>query len=329
MVARFSSSPDRDRIFRALTRLCTRIELSPSKSDTVIELDARAGRFIIFSDQHKGAKDGADDFALAERNYVEALRYYDTQGFHFISLGDSEELWENTLQKVKQQNKISFDIERKFVARQAFTKVFGNHDLEWDINPLAANELRQIYGARIQIKESVLLMTRIGGHSLRIFCTHGHQGDVQSDGNYFSKFFVAAIWAPLQSYLMINPNTPANNNTLKSAHNNIMYDWSSRQKGLILITGHTHQPVFESLTRLERIQRDQSRADTYSDSVVSNVRPTYFNSGCCCYSDGDITGIEIFDGEIKLIKWHANNQHSERVVLENTALEQLARQLNL
>jgi hypothetical protein len=31
--------------------------------------------------------------------------------------------------------------------------------------------------------------------------THGHQGDLQSDGNWFSKWFVSSIWGPLQGYL--------------------------------------------------------------------------------------------------------------------------------
>jgi hypothetical protein len=82
--------------------------------------------------------------------------------------------------------------------------------------------------------------------------THGHQGDLQSDGNWFSKWFVSNVWGPLQAYLRINPNTPAYDNQLKSAHNAIMYDWTAKQSGLALITGHTHQPVFNSLTHLER-----------------------------------------------------------------------------
>ena len=32
-----------------------------------------------------------------------------------------------------------------------------------------------------------------------------------------------------------------------------MYEWSSVEKNVLLITGHTHQPVFMSLTHLERL----------------------------------------------------------------------------
>jgi hypothetical protein len=167
--------------------------------------------------------------------------------------------------------------------------------------------------------KAVILQTTVGEKSLKFFCTHGHQGDMQSDGNWFSKFFVAKIWAPLQAYLEINPNTPAYDLQLKSLHNRMMYEWSARQKGLALITGHTHQPIFESLTHPERIQREQKKA-LYQhnkewaealDAQLSWTRkedlpriedyikilPTYFNSGCCCFADGDITGIEIAEGQ--------------------------------
>jgi hypothetical protein len=36
----------------------------------------RKEKFIIFSDMHKGAKNGADDFAVCEPAYTTALDYY-------------------------------------------------------------------------------------------------------------------------------------------------------------------------------------------------------------------------------------------------------------
>ena len=32
-------------------------------------------------------------------------------------------------------------------------------------------------------------------------------------------------------------------------------------------------------------------------------QPSYFNTGCCCFDDGDITGIELEGGLIKLVRW--------------------------
>jgi predicted phosphodiesterase len=348
LIDRFSNAPDRERIFDALTTLSTKLQKDPGKKGFVIPVDANSGKFILFSDQHKGRKNGADDFLLAESNYIAALNHYDREGFHLICLGDCEELWENTLQQVIKHNEHSFEAEKKFATRNAFTKIFGNHDLDWEINPTSAKDLRGLYDAEIAVLEGVMLQFKINNKSLKIFCTHGHQGDLQSDGNLFSKFFVSKIWAPLQAYLRINPNTPAYNATLKTEHNTLMYEWSSQQKDLLLITGHTHQPVFESLTHLERVQREDARReakDGYTQipgsadhgdlhktlmnvEFFSKIKPTYFNTGCCCYDDGDITGIEIDDGFIKLVKWEENERHATRVELEKISLFDVVKQLD-
>lgn len=297
------------------------------------------GKIIVLSDQHKGAKNGSDDFALAERNYLAALEYYNEQKFCYINLGDSEELWKNSLEDVKANNEASFAVERKFLERSAFVKIFGNHDLYWDNDPLASLSLEEIYGQKVKIYEGALLQIPVNQNILGIFLTHGHQGDMQSDGNWFSKWFVSTIWARLQAYLGLNPNTPAFDDRLKTAHNRMMYEWSARQKNLLLITGHTHQAVFTSLTHLEHLYHRLGRAKKVEDaeairSLESEIKiriregdplpnfkgynPSYFNSGCCCFDDGDISGIEIESGKIRLIKWEydANNQPQRRVLEE-------------
>jgi UDP-2,3-diacylglucosamine pyrophosphatase LpxH len=289
----------RDRVFEALSRLKEKIASDPGKKGFIIPFQPLKSKFIIFSDQHKGARNGADDFALAEANYLAALAHYEQQQYHLILLGDSEELWENTLIQIKKFNRNVFTSEGQFLKRHALTKIFGNHDLDWEINPMAPAELKEIYGGELFALEGIMLQVVLHGRRLEIFCTHGHQGDAQSDGNFFSKFFVSNIWAPLQAYLRINPNTPAYNQTLKTEHNAMMYEWSSRQSNLFLITGHTHQPVFESLTHFERIQRSEDP----TGKAFEGVKPSYFNTGCCCFDDGDITGIELSEGEIRLIKW--------------------------
>lgn len=319
LTTRFSSAPVRDRVFEALTALRNKMDEDPGKKGFIIPFQPAHSKFIIFSDHHKGARNGADDFALAESNYLAALNHYNKERFHLILLGDSEELWENTLIQIKKYNQKTFESEGRFLQRHALTKIFGNHDLDWEINPLAATELRKIYGGELVALEGVILQGELNSKRVEIFCTHGHQGDAQSDGNLFSKFFVSNIWAPLQAYLRINPNTPAYNQTLKTAHNVMMYDWSFQQRNLFLITGHTHQPVFESLTHFERTQRSEDP----TGKAFKGIKPCYFNTGCCCYDDGDITGIEISGGEIRLIKWTGKKGMTERVVLEHASLEKL------
>ncbi len=339
---RYSSRPDRGKVHDALTKLYAHIKDKPGKKGLVLNLDAAHGKIIIFSDLHKGNKKGSDDFAPAEQNYVAALDHYNQQNYTLIILGDSEELWKFNLFTVRKNNHASFQMEKRFQKRKALVKVFGNHDIFWNNDPFAPLQLLGIYGEAVNTYEAVLLKYDTGQKMLDIFLTHGHQGDGQSDGNKFSAWFVAKIWAPLQSYLNLSINTPAFNDILKTEHNQFMYEWSSRQKDLVLITGHTHQPVFESMTHLERLykqlllarQKDDGDAikklqediafrrqehDHVSDDYL-HLLPTYFNTGCCCFVDGDITGIEIEDGVIRLIKWKVENGIPKRTVLEQTGL---------
>ncbi len=344
LARRFDSKPDKNRIHQALLALYSAISSGNDKKGPLIKLD-EASRFIIFSDQHKGARNSADDFMFAEKNYLAALAYYEQEHYHYIMLGDSEELWENWIESVIKQNKQSFEAERKFIERKALTKVFGNHDLYWGNDPLASFNLGRIYGQSIPVYEGVVLQAGKDGRKLDFFLTHGHQGDTQSDGNWFTKWFVSMIWAPLQAFLKINPNTPATNDLLKSLHNYLMYEWVSEQPGTVLITGHTHQPVFTSLTRLERIYKKIGLArkenntalikeiqDTLpiganrdqTDPDFSLYKKNYFNTGCCCFDDGDITGIEISEGSIRLIKWeYDGNGASQRILLEEERISSL------
>ncbi len=80
-------------------------------------------RIILFSDQHKGAKNPADDFALCENNYLAALDYYFANDYHYINLGDSEELWENTIAAVKKHNSKSFISEARFLKEKQVCKI--------------------------------------------------------------------------------------------------------------------------------------------------------------------------------------------------------------
>ena len=372
---KFTSRPERSRIFKALSELFRNIKEEPGKKGVVLTLRENS-RIIVFSDHHRGAKNGADDFMKAEGSYLAALDYYFQHRFQYVSLGDSEELWENTLASVKKNNSITFEAEKKFILQDRFFKVFGNHDLFWDNSLISSQQLKTIYGKKLRVFEGVILEianndnrakegnelkkikkpfapwknTKIHDDDdlpvadcpLTIFLTHGHQGDASSDGNWFSKFFVANIWAPLQSYLRINFNTPAYDEDLKTSHNLIMYEWSAKYKNLVLITGHTHQPVFESLTHPERLYKKlgdalkanlteeankieeeiKRRGRDYKTTPAQylNMKPSYFNSGCCCFRDGDITGIEITHKKISLVKW---SLAKNREVLEETTLEKL------
>lgn len=349
-VARFSSAPKQGNVNAALTQLYRSIITEPGKKGPLIAFRPDEHPVIIFTDLHKGTRDGADDFSICEDNYLAALDHYQQRKFYYINLGDSEELWENILSNVIKYNKVNFEKEKEFVARKAFVKIYGNHDLYWGNDPLAPTFLKAIYDVPLKAHAGAVLRAELPYGHLDFFCTHGHQGDAQSDGNAFSKWFVSFIWGPLQALLEINPNSPSANTALKTLHNQYMYEWSAAQQNLVLITGHTHQPVFNSLTHLERLylQLDEARKNNdevsvqkinaeiprrkreydYVNHQYHRMLPSYFNAGCCCFDDGTITGLEIADGFIRLVKWTKIEGRPTRIVAEETHLVELSKRLS-
>lgn len=313
-----ASSPNKKDVFRSLSKLLLHLNKNPGKKGIEIETDFAKDKFIIFSDHHKGNKDHGDDFASNEPNYLVALDYYLSNKFNYINLGDAEELWKYCPEEVISKNMISLRTEAKFQQENKYYKTFGNHDLTWKNKLDVDRWFKNIFTLPLPVWEGILLKTNINNKPLSIFLTHGHQGDKMSDNNALSTWMVAHLWRPLQRYLEINVNTPAKDFTLRDKHNIMMHEWSSHRQNLLLITGHTHKPVFAS-----------GRFSDHPNNVVSNdvdkvqIKPSYFNSGCCCYNDGDITGIEIADEKISLIKWHWNNNKSNRIILEEIPLKEL------
>ena len=339
---KISTSPDKKSIFSSLDNLLKAIE-SDQKNASILDFDLNAAQIIIFSDQHKGVRDFADDFRLAEPNYLAALQYYDSNQFTLVVLGDCEELWENTPTAVINKNRHLLEQELKFLEAKRYFRVFGNHDLEWKYTIQQNLYLKPVFGDGLNICEAVFLRTQSNGKKFCILLTHGHQGDLRSDGNAFSKWFVAAIWTPLQRYFEIYIDTISDHFELVDRHNIIFYEWSAAQKNLILVTGHTHKPVFASLDHIDKLSSQLQKAESTGNSdqvhilkselekrkkeyagkkiIKAMAKPSYFNSGCCCFNDGDISGIEISEGFIRLIKWEKGDNHPVRKVLEEAPLE--------
>ena len=345
MANRFTSRPVKEDVFSSLNALVENIHNGKEDSGFIQTFDLQQGKYIIFSDQHKGAKDAADDFRNAEVNYHTALDHYFKNGYTLANIGDCEELWENTPDKVVEKSRKSLLEEARFLQEDRYLRTFGNHDLEWKYSFQRDLYLTGIFGKKLKVPEGVILKTTYNNEVFSILLSHGHQGDKQSDGNRVSMWIVAAIWTPIQRFLDISINTTSDSFELIDRHNIIMYEWSATQKNTLFISGHTHKPVFASLDHIERILKQIKRAKelnhpelleslekelawrrTEYDNkkfVKTMVKPTYFNTGCCCFSDGDITGIELEGDNIRLIKWQTTDGKQERVILEQCPLSYL------
>ena len=319
---RFASAPKREAVFVSLSRLFKTLNYKDSGRGIVVNINVDTDQFIIFSDQHKGNKDNGDDFKDNELNYITALDYYYRGQYYYINLGDAEELWKYKVNQVLPQNSAALAAEAKFHAAGRYYRTFGNHDLLWKNKLDVSVHLQPFFNESLPVYEGLILKATVNGQVLDVFLTHGHQGDKMSDNNALSTWLVAHVWAPIQRFLRININTPANDVYLRDKHNRLMYEWIRWRKNILLITGHTHKPVFASGKYAEHVEHTINTEET-----AEELKPSYFNTGCCCYNDGDITGIEISGGYIRLIKWYMKDGFSLREILEQKSLADLMKDM--
>jgi len=294
-------------------------------------------RCVIFSDHHRGRRDRGDDFLRAERAYNAALGYYLEAGYSLFLLGDCEELWSCAPREVLDSYGYTLELEAEFHRDDRYLRFWGNHDDLWE-DETARREYLEPLCPGVEVREGLRIrLTSVGRPLGRIFLVHGHQGATFSDRHRrLSRTVLRHLWGPLQRFFRQASHTPSHDLALREKHDAALYRWAESRERTILVAGHTHRPVFMSESELGRARRDL-RAAREEASVepgsragrrrVAELRarmewirakgrmngangesdprrkPCYFNSGCCSFTDGDITGIEIADRQIRLVRW--------------------------
>jgi hypothetical protein len=294
-------------------------------------------KLIVFSDQHKGARDGADDFQRCERAYNAALAHYFELGHRLFALGDVEELWECEPAEVIARYGRTLELEAGFHRERRYERFFGNHDDLWSDPKQVSRHLGKRFEG-LAVRETLRLRVMRGAESLgELFFVHGHQGTLDADRfKWVSRLFVRHVWRPLQRKLGMASTGPSVDWKLRGAHDSAMYEWArDRGQGVVLVAGHTHRPVFggsapspdveESSSdveaRLDELRREGgapaeiaelrallewARAEELRVGLQAPTplqRPCYFNTGCCSYGDGDVTGLELVGDEMRLVRW--------------------------
>jgi Calcineurin-like phosphoesterase superfamily domain len=312
-------------------------------AETTFDIDE--GKLVLFSDHHRGTKDGADDFWRCERAYHAALGHYFEAGHKLFLLGDVEELWENKPDEVMKKYRRTLELEQEFHRQGRLVRFWGNHDDNWRHEKDTAKYLHPLYQG-LPVHEAMRIRIVEGGERIgTLFLVHGHQGTLDSDRwGAFSRIVVRNAWRPLQRRLKIPSTTPSRDFELRAGHNDAMFEWAKgRPERLVLIAGHTHQPVFSTpKVRSERkadivkeelrLLRESGKAtpaqlaalraeyelvqtEQFGNPPKKMPLPCYFNTGCCSYGDGDVTGIEISDGLIRLVRWLNDESKAEVVEL--------------
>ncbi|MEO8392982.1 MAG: hypothetical protein ABI700_08310, partial [Chloroflexota bacterium] len=246
----------------ALTRAFDEAVAAEAK-DGVYSFDVASQQMIIFSDLHKGARDRADDFQIAEQSYNAALGYYYHMGHTLVTLGDAEELWEERKSAVLQNYEYTLRLEGKFHQADRYLRFWGNHDDEWRKPDAVREHLEPLYGKPLTVREGLLIRLTEAGQPLgTLFMVHGHQGTIDSDTLAFlSKPIVRYLWKPLQNLTGISLNTPSKNWQLRDQHNRAMYEWASKQDKLIFVVGHTHRPVFLSRLHAAKVREELEQGE--------------------------------------------------------------------
>ncbi|TCD48444.1 metallophosphoesterase family protein [Chlorobium sp. N1] len=297
-----------------------------------LEADSRV---LILSDLHMGNGGRRDEFRRNSQLVSSMLSgYYLPERYGLVLNGDIEELFKFPLEEITAEWRGMYDLFESF-RREAFLwKTIGNHDAE-----LA---LARGYPLADSLVESVKFS--YGDETVLVF--HGHQASVLLWETYpiVSRavvFFLRYIAKPVG----IRNFSIAYNSRRRFAIEKSIYEFSNQAK-VVSVIGHTHRPLFESLSkvdylnyRIEELCRAYSSAENgekeriegkiaglkgeleacYSEGKRIGLRsglynnitiPSVFNSGCAIGKRG-ITALEIEGNRIRLVYWY-NGKQSRR-----------------
>lgn len=266
-------------------------------------------KFILFSDCHRGDGSFADDFANNRNIYYHALSHYFKNNFTYIELGDGDELWENLFFKdIFEANKTVFKLIQKFHDFNRLHMIYGNHDMVFRNPSVVKKKLSTYFDQQegkelplfpnITYNEAIVLENAETGQEL--FLTHGHQADFMNYvGWKINRFLVQILWKPLQVWGIKDPTSPAKNYVELVKVERRIKKWIANNDNKITITGHTHRPRFPK---------------------PQDNLPNYFNDGSCVHPRS-ITGIEIVEGTIALIKWFIDTKEDGTLQIVKEYLE--------
>lgn len=265
-----------------------------------------SSRLILMSDCHRGDGSWADDFSKNQYIYSAALNHYYHENYTYIEIGDGDELWKNNkFSTITRVHSNVFWVLSKFHREGRLYLIFGNHDMikkrckYVDCNFASyynEHEAKNIpLFEHVKINEGLIL--NYMNTKYKIFLLHGHQVDYLNDKLWkLSRFLVRYFWKPLEMIGVHDPTSASENYDKKELVEKKLMAWS-KSNNQMLIAGHTHRPVFPK-----------------------SGEPLYFNDGSCVHPRC-ITGIEIINGTISLVKWEVKTKNDGTMFVGREVLE--------
>lgn len=276
------------------------------KNAKVIGFDD-SSKFILFSDCHRGDNSFADDFANNRNIYFHALKSYFNNGFQYCEIGDGDELWENlSFKAIFDAHQNIYLLLKQFHKANKLHMIWGNHDMVYSKPDYVKKHLSTYFdqknGVEVELFKGIKyyegIILKHSETNQEVFLTHGHQAD---SWNYtfwkWSRFMVRVLWKPLNVMGVVDPTSPAKNYKELIKIERRTKKWIGANNNLITIVGHTHRPRFPEPGDI-----------------------AYFNDGSCVHPRS-ITGIEIENGKISLIKWQIATKEDGTLQIVRVLLE--------
>ncbi|MDR0948231.1 MAG: serine/threonine protein phosphatase [Lachnospiraceae bacterium] len=283
----------------------TNKRLSKAFAHSKTILIKKDAKFIFFSDIHRGDDSVSDEFARNQSVLLHALDFYYENEYHYVEVGDGDELWEyKDFRYIRQAHGDIFTVLKKFFDAGRLYLIYGNHNIALKKRRFVQKNYFRYYDEYAQKcknlfpgitpYESLVLRDRSTGKQL--FVVHGHQGDFWNDQLWaFSRFWLRYFWRYLHVVGFRNPASPAKNHYKRHKIEKNYKKWISLNQ-IPLICGHTHRPRFPKQGDIP-----------------------YFNTGCCIHTKG-ITGIELVDQKLYLVDWRMRAQSDGTLKMTRTVV---------
>jgi predicted phosphodiesterase len=266
-------------------------------------------RLAFFSDAHRGVNNRDDFFAPNAGLFYHALSHYFHEAFTFVEVGDGDELWHNhSFADIRRTYSKIFDRFAQFNRAGRLHLIVGNHD-----SPQGLFDATEKEG--IPLTQGLRLTYAPTGQKL--FAVHGHQADPDGDrhwetirrqSRYFWQYLLRSGLARFYHFAEPELDLPDKPELLRLPRwfsdwaltkavrlETAIKMWLEREKQIV-ISGHTHMVNFPGRGELP-----------------------HFNTGHCT-TPGYITGLEINDGVLAMVKWTDWDGAYTRTVLRQMPL---------
>ena len=248
-----------------------------------------ASRFVFLTDAHRGDGSMADEFQKNKDIFNAALDHYFAEGYTLVEAGDNDDLWEYPhVRNIVSAHGRTFERIRAFHRERRYFRLYGNHDVQLRDADYVRDQFTHAFNSVTGQEEELLpglqvldaLLFRHGDTRQEILLVHGHQGDFSNDQNWrMTMWIFRGFWKHLHAFGIRSPSSPVKNNLKRHKVERNFVKWI-RLHHVALICGHTHRWKFPT-----------------GDDLP------YFNTGACSFP-GYITGLELADGTLALVRWH-------------------------